>query len=68
LNNKCLILIERKQRNSSAPAPSDKTNPELQQLKNYLDSKRAERLSKRESLPSVDNQTTLVCFSFVRIK
>jgi len=68
LNNKCLILIERKQRNSSVPAPVEKINPELQQLKNYLDSKRAERLSKRESLPSVDNQTAFVCFSFVRIK
>jgi hypothetical protein len=41
----------------------EKTNPELQQLKTYLDSKKAERLSKqqqRETLPLSDNQTTFV--------
>jgi hypothetical protein len=55
--------MKRKQRNSSASVPtSDRSNLELQQLKSYLDSKKAERLSKqRENLPTVDNQTTFVC-------
>ncbi len=60
-------LIKRKQRNSSAPPTVDKNNPELQQLRTYLDSKRAERLSKqqRESLPpSPEHQTIYVCFYF----
>jgi hypothetical protein len=62
-----LFFFKRKQRNSSEPAPVDKTNPELQQLKTYLDSKKAERLSKqqqRESLPPSEQQTTLVYFIF----
>jgi hypothetical protein len=61
--------MKRKQRNSSAPAPTDRSNPELQQLKSYLDSKKAERLSKqqqRENLPIVDNQTNaFVCLIFL---
>ncbi len=63
--------MKRKQRNSSAPVPSsDRSNLELQQLKSYLDSKKAERLSKqRENLPTVDNQTTFVCvFEFCLIQ
>lgn len=62
-----LFFFARKQRNSSAPAPMEKSNPELQQLKTYLDSKRAERLSKqqqRETLPAADNQFASVCVVF----
>jgi len=52
------LKSNRKQRNSSAPAPIQQTNIELEQMRTYLQTKKAERLSKQRDIPSTttDNQ------------
>ncbi|CAF3291365.1 unnamed protein product [Rotaria sp. Silwood2] len=48
----------KKQRNISAPEAIDKNNPELQQLKNHLEIKRAQRLSNQQQRESISSSGT----------
>jgi len=61
-------LIYRKQRNTSAPPPVDKNNPELQQLRNHLESRKSQRLSKQQQqviVPSSEHYTSSVVCSLI---
>lgn len=71
------IIIHRKQRDSSAPTVIEKNNPELQQLKSHLESRRAQRLSSQQrreivsssgTLPKRQNSLVSLRFDFNQIK